>query len=195
MRLPGTCPHPRSRLQDVFHLQIMDGNLTRNLETYFPLLGEAPPIKGPGGSCPFAAGPQGLGGGCPHLPPVAASPSLLPSAATGHIQIAQVPARQEPDTHGEVNFPYLFQQLESLGYTGYVGCEYTPRGEWARCRGLLPHPRALRPVGSPRQRAHVRVARVAAPGVCAGRNATWGLGWQQEPDLSHPFSSARREAQ
>ncbi|XP_068808925.1 putative hydroxypyruvate isomerase isoform X1 [Struthio camelus] len=76
---------PNLKLQlDIFHCQIMDGNLSRNLETYFPLI--------------------------------------------GHIQIAQVPGRHEPDSPGEVNFPYLFQLLESLGYTGYVGCEYAPKG-------------------------------------------------------------------
>ncbi|XP_010151938.1 PREDICTED: putative hydroxypyruvate isomerase, partial [Eurypyga helias] len=75
--------HPNLKLQlDLFHCQIMDGNLSRNLETYFPLI--------------------------------------------GHIQIAQVPGRHEPDSPGELSFPYLFELLESLGYTGYVGCEYAP---------------------------------------------------------------------
>jgi hydroxypyruvate isomerase len=44
----------------------------------------------------------------------------------GHIQIAGVPERHEPDT-GEVNYPYLFDLLDSLGYDGWVGCEYRPR--------------------------------------------------------------------
>jgi hydroxypyruvate isomerase len=44
----------------------------------------------------------------------------------GHIQIASVPQRHEPD-EGEVNYKYLFGLLESLGYAGYVGCEYRPR--------------------------------------------------------------------
>ena len=44
----------------------------------------------------------------------------------GHIQIAGVPARGEPD-NGEVNYPYLFQVLDSLGYEGWIGCEYRPR--------------------------------------------------------------------
>uniref|UniRef100_A0A8C5X440 Putative hydroxypyruvate isomerase n=1 Tax=Malurus cyaneus samueli TaxID=2593467 RepID=A0A8C5X440_9PASS len=52
-------------------------------------------------------------------------------AAMGHIQIAQVPGRHEPDSPGELNFPYIFELLESLGYAGYVGCEYAPKGEWA----------------------------------------------------------------
>jgi len=47
-------------------------------------------------------------------------------AQVGHIQIAGVPDRHEPD-HGEVNFPYLMTLLDELGYTGHVGCEYRPR--------------------------------------------------------------------
>ncbi|XP_064284689.1 putative hydroxypyruvate isomerase isoform X1 [Passer domesticus] len=94
---------PNLKLQlDLFHCQIMDGNLSRNLETYFPLI--------------------------------------------GHIQIAQVPGRHEPDSPGELNFPYIFELLESLGYTGYVGCEYAPKGECSA--GLSPTGRAKhRPAG------------------------------------------------
>lgn len=44
----------------------------------------------------------------------------------GHIQIAGVPQRHEPDL-GEVNFPYLFSLLDELGYAGWIGCEYKPR--------------------------------------------------------------------
>lgn len=43
----------------------------------------------------------------------------------GHIQIAGVPERHEPDT-GEVNYAYLFGLLDELGYDGWVGCEYRP---------------------------------------------------------------------
>ena len=43
----------------------------------------------------------------------------------GHIQIAGVPDRHEPDT-GELNYPYLFRLLDELGYEGWVGCEYRP---------------------------------------------------------------------
>ena len=50
--------------------------------------------------------------------------TLLPHI--GHIQIAGVPERHEPDT-GEVNYPYLFDLLDDLGYEGYIGCEYHPR--------------------------------------------------------------------
>lgn len=43
----------------------------------------------------------------------------------GHIQIAGVPERNEPDT-GEINYPYLFRLIDELGYEGWVGCEYRP---------------------------------------------------------------------
>ena len=43
----------------------------------------------------------------------------------GHVQIAGVPGRNEPDT-GEVNYPYLFRLLDELGYAGWIGCEYRP---------------------------------------------------------------------
>jgi hydroxypyruvate isomerase len=48
-------------------------------------------------------------------------------AHIGHIQIAGVPGRHEPDD-GELNYPYLFRLVDSLGYDGWVGCEYAPRG-------------------------------------------------------------------
>ncbi len=47
---------------------------------------------------------------------------------TGHVQIASVPSRNEPDGE-ELNFPFLFEELDRLGYDGYVGCEYNPRGK------------------------------------------------------------------
>jgi 2-dehydrotetronate isomerase len=43
----------------------------------------------------------------------------------GHIQIAGVPERNEPDT-GEVNYGYLLSLIEELGYAGWIGCEYRP---------------------------------------------------------------------
>jgi hydroxypyruvate isomerase len=46
---------------------------------------------------------------------------------TGHVQIASVPSRQEPDGE-ELNYPFLFAELDALGYAGFVGCEYVPRG-------------------------------------------------------------------
>lgn len=46
---------------------------------------------------------------------------------TGHVQIAGVPERHEPDV-GEINYPYLYEVLDRTGYQGWVGCEYRPRG-------------------------------------------------------------------
>ncbi len=59
----------------------------------------------------------------------------------GHVQIAAVPTRCEPD-EGEVNYPEIFAALDRLGYAGFVGCEYRPRGRtedglaWARPYGI-----------------------------------------------------------
>ncbi|WP_373099516.1 MULTISPECIES: 2-oxo-tetronate isomerase [Pasteurellaceae] len=47
-----------------------------------------------------------------------------------HVQIASVPDRHEPD-EGEINYQYIFDKLDQLGYTGYVGCEYKPRADTA----------------------------------------------------------------
>ena len=44
----------------------------------------------------------------------------------GHIQIASVPDRNEPD-RGELNYDYLFDLIDELGYDGWIGCEYRPR--------------------------------------------------------------------
>jgi hydroxypyruvate isomerase len=46
----------------------------------------------------------------------------------GHVQIAGVPGRHEPDI-GEVNYLYLFKLLDELGYDGWVGCEYRPAAD------------------------------------------------------------------
>jgi hydroxypyruvate isomerase len=47
---------------------------------------------------------------------------------TGHIQIASIPSRNEPDSE-ELNYPFLFDELDRLGYGGFVGCEYNPRAK------------------------------------------------------------------
>ena len=76
---------PNLKVQmDLYHCQIVEGDLSRNLRQY------------------------------------------LPTGRVGHIQIAGVPDRQEPD-QGEVNYPYVFALLDELGYSGWVGCEYRPR--------------------------------------------------------------------
>ena len=45
--------------------------------------------------------------------------------AVGHVQIAAVPSRHEPD-EGEVSYPAIFAALDRLGYAGWIGCEYNP---------------------------------------------------------------------
>ena len=62
----------------------------------------------------------------------------------GHVQIAGVPDRHEPD-EGEINPMAVFAALDRLGYGGFVGAEYRPRaattaglGWLARARGAFP---------------------------------------------------------
>ncbi|MGK9051433.1 hydroxypyruvate isomerase family protein [Xaviernesmea oryzae] len=66
---------------DCYHLQIMQGDLTRRLQTYLNSI--------------------------------------------GHIQIASVPDRREPD-HGEIDYRYILRLLEELGYERPIGAEYRP---------------------------------------------------------------------
>ena len=42
-----------------------------------------------------------------------------------HMQLADNPGRNEPGT-GEINYPFLFNSIDNLGYTGWIGCEYKP---------------------------------------------------------------------
>lgn len=67
---------------DCYHLQIMEGDLSRRLANLLPLI--------------------------------------------GHIQIASVPDRAEPDD-GEVNYSHIFKHLRKIGYEGAVGAEYKPK--------------------------------------------------------------------
>lgn len=46
----------------------------------------------------------------------------------GHIQIAGAPHRTEPDI-GEINYRYLFGIIEELGWKGWIGAEYKPKGD------------------------------------------------------------------
>jgi hydroxypyruvate isomerase len=71
---------------DVFHMQIVEGDLAKTIER------------------------------------------LL--ARIGHIQIADVPDRNEPGT-GEINFPWLLAHIDRLGYQGWIGAEYVPKGDTA----------------------------------------------------------------
>lgn len=68
---------------DCYHTQIMQGDLTRRLETYLDII--------------------------------------------GHVQIAAVPSRAEPD-EGEINYREICRTLDRLGYAGWIGAEYKPRG-------------------------------------------------------------------
>lgn len=67
---------------DCYHLQIMQGDLIRRLESVLD-----------------------------HV---------------GHIQIASVPDRGEPD-QGELDYRWLLPQIDALGWDGFIGAEYKPR--------------------------------------------------------------------
>jgi len=43
-----------------------------------------------------------------------------------HMQLADNPGRNEPGT-GEINYPFLFQHIDRIGYQGWIGCEYKPK--------------------------------------------------------------------
>ncbi len=68
---------------DCYHVQIMEGDVTKRLERHRDLI--------------------------------------------GHVQIAAVPSRAEPD-EGELDHRHIFRVLREIGYGGFVGCEYRPRG-------------------------------------------------------------------
>jgi hydroxypyruvate isomerase len=60
-------------------------------------------------------------------------------AGVGHMQIAGVPERHEPSL-GELNYPYLFELIDELGYGGWIGCEYRPKAETSAGLGwVAPH--------------------------------------------------------
>ncbi len=73
---------PNLKLQyDLFHMQIMEGDLAKTIESILPRI--------------------------------------------GHMQFANVPGRHEPGS-GEIDFAYLFDWIDSLGYGGWLGAEYVP---------------------------------------------------------------------
>jgi hydroxypyruvate isomerase len=43
-----------------------------------------------------------------------------------HMQLADNPGRNEPGT-GEINYPFLFEHIDRIGYQGWIGCEYRPK--------------------------------------------------------------------
>jgi hydroxypyruvate isomerase len=63
----------------------------------------------------------------------------LPKIA--HMQLADNPGRNEPGT-GEINYRFLFEFIDALGYEGWIGCEYKPRGStldglgWRAAHGI-----------------------------------------------------------
>jgi hydroxypyruvate isomerase len=91
-------------LFDVYHVQIMEGDLIRRLERHWGIV--------------------------------------------GHVQVAGVPDRAEPDADNEVAYGAIFRALARLGYRGLVGLEYKPRGDtvaglaWMREVGCSPLPLA-----------------------------------------------------
>ncbi|XP_042145393.1 LOW QUALITY PROTEIN: phospholipase A1 member A [Ixodes scapularis] len=74
-------------LLDVFHMQMLSGNLTNTIREIFPLV--------------------------------------------GHVQVSQAPNRQEPSAPGEINYRYIFELIEELGYRDWIGLEYFPSGSTA----------------------------------------------------------------
>lgn len=47
---------------------------------------------------------------------------------TRHYQLASPPDRGEP-ADGELNYPWLFKLIDEMGFDGWIGCEYKPRGD------------------------------------------------------------------
>ncbi|MBJ9977763.1 hydroxypyruvate isomerase [Pseudomonas sp. S75] len=68
---------------DIYHMQIMEGDLARTLEAHLGLI--------------------------------------------NHVQLADNPGRHEPGT-GEINYRFLFEHLDRIGYKGWIGAEYKPKG-------------------------------------------------------------------
>ncbi len=62
-------------------------------------------------------------------------------ARIGHVQIADNPGRHQPGT-GEINYRFLLNYFDQVGYTGFVGLEYVPDGTmeqslaWVKQYGL-----------------------------------------------------------
>ncbi|MFF8844223.1 2-oxo-tetronate isomerase [Streptomyces sp. NPDC015127] len=60
----------------------------------------------------------------------------LPTGRVGHLQIAGVPDRHEPD-RGELAIRHLFTVVDELGFDGWIGCEYRPRAGTSEGLGWL----------------------------------------------------------
>ncbi len=77
---------------DIYHMQIMEGDLARTVESNL--------------------------------------------AVINHVQLADNPGRHEPGT-GEINYRFLFEHLDRIGYQGWIGCEYKPATTTAAGLGWL----------------------------------------------------------
>jgi hydroxypyruvate isomerase len=53
-----------------------------------------------------------------------------------HMQLADNPGRNEPGT-GEINYPFLFEYIDRIGYQGWIGCEYKPKTNTEQGLGWL----------------------------------------------------------
>jgi hydroxypyruvate isomerase len=73
----------------------------------------------------------------------------LPGGKVGHLQIAGVPDRHEPDV-GELDFGYLFGVIDELEYDGWIGCEYRPAAATSAGLGWLHRQRQAAAAGAPR---------------------------------------------
>lgn len=62
----------------------------------------------------------------------------------GHMQLADNPGRHEPGT-GEINYPFLFEHIDRLGYGGWIGCEYRPKAGTLAGLGWLQRVAAANP--------------------------------------------------
>jgi hydroxypyruvate isomerase len=65
-------------------------------------------------------------------------------ARIAHMQLADNPGRNEPGT-GEINYAFLFEHIDRIGYTGFVGCEYKPAAQTEAGLGWLDSIRASQP--------------------------------------------------
>jgi len=57
-------------------------------------------------------------------------------AQIDHVQVADNPGRHQPGT-GEINYPFVFAEMDKLGYQGYVGLEYVPAPDTLKSLGWI----------------------------------------------------------
>jgi hydroxypyruvate isomerase len=57
-------------------------------------------------------------------------------AQIDHVQVADNPGRNQPGT-GEINYPFVFAEMDRLGYQGYVGLEYVPKPDSLKSFGWI----------------------------------------------------------